>query len=369
LGGPFSLKAHVGACLLCLASVASSAEDPGALATALGRRFVAGPGHVGLSIGIIRHGGRRSYHFGSAVRGQPGVPTGRTIYELASLTKSYTGMLLARAVVDGKLALDDDVRRYLPASAAGLAFGGEPVRIRDLASHTSGLPKNLPAFADGATPAALVAQYGGMPRQALLDALAGVHLEAPPGTRYRYSNAGAQLAGLVLERVYGASYDALVQRFITQPLHMPDTGSAPPDVARYAGRYNAKGDAMPALAFWEHLPAAGYLKSTIDDQLAYLAWNLDERDPVVALAHSPTFRHTDERGDAIGLFWFLNRTGAGQRIVRHAGGSFGTTSFALLLPDAQVAVILLANDAGPATEQALAAMADRLAAALQSSSP
>lgn len=367
MGGVFPVRARVGACLLFFTSVASSADDPGALATALGRRFVADPGHVGLSIGVVSHGARRSYHFGSAVRDQASVPTGRTIYELASLTKSYTGMLLARAVVDGRLALDDDVRGYLPAGAAGLAFDGQPVRIRDLASHTSGLPKNLPALPDGATPAALVARYGGMPQQSLVDALTGVRLEAPPGTRYLYSNAGAQLAGLVLERVYGASYDALVQRFITQPLHMPDTGGAPPDMARYAGRYNARGDAMPALAFWEHLPAAGYLKSTIDDQLAYLAWNLDERDPVVALAHSPTFRHTDERGDDIGLFWFLNRTGAGERIVRHAGGSFGTTSFALLLPDAQVAVVLLANDAGPSTEEALAVMADRLAAAFQSS--
>lgn len=357
--------------LLAAAAIPALAAQIDDLAIALGRDFIARPSHVGLSIGIIKDGERRTFHFGSIRRDAAVAPTDHTIYELASLTKSYTGMLLARAVVDGKLALDDDVRRYLPAACAGLAWQGQPIRIVDLASHTAGLPKNLPAFKDGATPQQLLTQYAGMSRSRFLEALCKVPLTERPGTTYAYSNTGAQLAGLVLEKVYGNSYDALVDKMIAAPLHMADTGTvvAASAASRHAMRYNGKGDPMPELAFWRSIPAAGYLKSSIADQLEYVTWNLDESDPVVALAHKVTFRHTEERGDDIGLFWFLNRRSDGQRLVRHAGGSFGSTSFALLLPESRLGIVLLANDADGATEQSLSNMADRLAASIATEKP
>jgi D-alanyl-D-alanine-carboxypeptidase/D-alanyl-D-alanine-endopeptidase len=365
------IKAAKHRCIVLLAAVTVLATPPVAAATAeldqvaraLGHGFIANPVHVGLSIGIIQGGERRTFHFGSTRRGAAVLPTDRTIYELASLTKSYTGMLLARAVIDGKLALHDDVRRYLPSACAHLSFEGQPIRIVDLVSHTSGLPKNLPAFRAGASPQQLLHQYAGMSRPNFVAALAKLRLTVAPGVVYAYSNTGAQLAGLVLEQVYGTSYDTLIERLIATPLHMATTGTVLPDSAsaRFAGRYNGEGVPMPELAFWRSIPAAGFLKSTIADQLAYLAWNLDERDPVVKLAHTPTFRHTDERGDDIGMFWFLNRRSDGHRLVRHGGGSFGTTTFALLYPDAGIGVVLLANDAHGTTEQVLANIADRLA--------
>jgi CubicO group peptidase (beta-lactamase class C family) len=349
-------------------SAAAAADAPPAieaLATSLGRAFVANPVHVGLSIGIIGNGERHTFNFGRMDRRAASAPDKSTIYELASVTKSYSGMLLARAVRDGKLALDDDVRRYLPGTYPGLAYAGRPIRIADLASHTSGLPKNLPALPHGASPRKLIEQ-GVVTRRKFLQALRKVRLTCAPGSVYAYSNAGAQLAGIVLERVYGAPYEELVRRFITVPLRMPDTRMTvrPQDRTRYAQGHDGKGAAMPELSFWRDLPAAGFLKSTVSDQLHYLQWNLDESDPVVALAHRVEFRHTDERGDDIGLFWFANRTADGRRLIRHAGGSFGTTSFELLYPDANIGVVLLANDADASTEKALGDMADQLAGAL-----
>jgi CubicO group peptidase (beta-lactamase class C family) len=349
-------------------SSAAAPPPPGdidALASSLGREFVAKAGHVGLSIGITRAGKRRRFNFGRSDADRARRPDSRTIYELASLTKSYTGMLLARAVVDRKLALDDDVRRYLPTACGGLAFDGHPIRIVDLANHTSGLPKNLPEFVANPTPERLLAQYGDMTRERFLNVLCGVTLERRPGARFAYSNAGTQLLGIVLETIYGSTYDDLVARFITRPLHMPDTGTsvAAANLHRVAKRYDGKGKPMPELSFWRHLPAAGFLKSTIDDQLRYLEWNLDESDPVVALAHRVSFRETDERGDDIALYWFVNRKD-GRRLVRHAGGSFGSTSFELLYPDAKLGIVLLANDADASTERALSEIADKLAMAL-----
>lgn len=88
--------------------------------------------------------------------------------------------------------------------------------------------------------------------------------------------------------------------------HRPvtDTVVAPRDVARDVPRYarpcDGHGRVIPDMKFWRSLPAAGFLKSTTDDQLRYLAWNLDASDPAVALARRVVFRHTGERGDDIG---------------------------------------------------------------------
>jgi len=366
----FALSLAIVSASVITALLPAHAADIDTLASSLGRDFVARPPHVGLSIGIVYKGERKRFNFGSTDIDRPVPPTARTIYELASLTKSHTGMLLARAVTDRKLALDEDVRRYLPAGFDKLSFDGHPIRIVDLANHTSGLPKNLPAFAPEPTPDKILAQYSGMTRERFLKAVSGVRLERRPGSRYAYSNTGTQLLGIVLENVYGVPYGELISRVITGPRQMPDTGTAvaPANAGRYAKRYDGHGNPMPELSFWRTIPAAGFLKSTIDDQLRYLEWNLDESDPVVALAHQVTFRHTDEKGDDIGLYWFVNSKD-GKRLVRHGGGSFGTTGFELLYPDSGLGIVLLANDADASTEQALSDMADKLAKALLDSQP
>lgn len=335
----------------------------------MGRDFISNSVHVGLSIGIVARGEPRQFHFGSIDRRHGVAPTGRTIYELASLTKTYTGMLLAQAVVDDKIALDDDVRRYLPPGFANLAFDGQPIRIVDLASHTAGLPKNLPAFPTGSHRGNWCASKG----------MFRVRRSCMRWRRYDWQYGRVPCLHIRMQRrnwlawcsnVSTVCCDALLRRAITGPHRMPDTGTvvAPREVARevarYARRYDGRGRVMPEMTFWRSLPAAGFLKSTIDDQLRYLAWNLDASDPAVALTHRVVFRHTGERGDDIGLFWFVNRTRDGMRLVRHAGGSFGTTSFELLYPDAGIGVVLLANDADASTEQALSQMAIALAEAL-----
>lgn len=363
--------------VLALGLVVISSVMPGAyaaitdvdtLASSLGNGFVANPVHVGLSIGVIYDGKQRTFNFGTIDRNLHVAPTARTIYELASLTKTYTGMLLAKAVIDGKLALDDDVRRYLPADCINLSFDHHPIRIVDLANHTSGLPKNLPAFKDKARPEEMLKQYSEMSRENFLKALCKFRLRVRPGTQFAYSNAGPELVGIVLERVYGMPYDELVTRFIAVPQRMTDTGTSVQraDALRSAKRYDGMGKAMPELSFWRNIPAAGYLKSTIADQLRYLEWNADESDPVVALAHRATFRKTDERGDNIGLYWFLNRKN-GKRFIRHGGGSFGTTSFELLYPEEKVGVVLLANDADSSTEEMLSQIAEKLALEIMNS--
>jgi CubicO group peptidase (beta-lactamase class C family) len=334
---------------------------------AAGTEFVRDPRHVGLSIGITRDGVPHVYNFGTTDRAANILPSDRTIYEIASATKTYTGILLAQAVIDGRIRLEDDVHKFLQDPYPNLSYGGKPICIVHLANHTSGLPKNMLAVQKGTRPAQTLAMYGDYTQERFLQDLQRTKIVEVPGTRFQYSNVGAQLLGIVLERAYGRSYEELIRQFITAPNRMVDTSMTVPakDAARVAKGYDGNGARMPELSFWRSIPAAGYLKSTVHDQLEYLQWNLDESNPVIALSHRATFRGTGEQGDDIGLFWYSNRLADGTRVIRHGGGSFGSTSYLFLIPAARIGMVLLANDADPSTESALAAIAVEIAGRLR----
>lgn len=336
-----------------------------------GEQFVHDPHHVGLAIGIVFNGTRRSWGFGRTEKVGGHQPDERTLFEIGSVTKTYTGILLAQAVIDGKIHLDDPVQRYLDEPYPNLAYAGKPVRIVDLANHTAGLPKHIRTLPGNPSPRQVLDAYGDYSEAQFLKDLEQITLTAPPGTRFHYSNAGTQLIGIILERVYHQSYAELLRRFITGPRHMDDTVlSLTPEMRTCAAQgHDGQGQAMPELEFWRHIPAAGALYSSVRDQLTYLQWNLDATDPAVALSHRTTFTHTEERDDDIGLYWFVKPSPAGPLVIRHTGGSFGATSYIALYPQAHFGMVLLANDADGSTETALVKMGDALAAKLAGKHP
>jgi len=249
---------------------------------------------LGLSIGIHRAGKSASYHFGTTAPGGLARPTSQTQYCLGSITKTFTGALLAQAAVEGRISLNDDVRKWLPGAFSNLEYSGHPVRLWQLINHTSGLPLNLPLSVttpDARTPqtterfereAAVLAEYS---QEAFLRDIGNVKLAGPPGERFSYSNAAAQLAGLILERVYGQTYEVLVRAKITGPLAMDDTKVVldEKELARFAKGYCGDVGFMPPCS--SALPAHAALKSTTADMLKYVAWQLAEADEAVRLAH------------------------------------------------------------------------------------
>jgi D-alanyl-D-alanine-carboxypeptidase/D-alanyl-D-alanine-endopeptidase len=362
-------SAFISLCALNLPAHADTPASPDSIDTIVTQAasaFAHDPHHVGLSIGILKDGIRHTYHFGTIDRANHQLPTDRTIYEIASVTKTYTGILLAQAVMDGKLNLDDDVQKYLPGDFSNLSFGGVPVQIMHLANHTAGFSKQIRAFKNGASPVAILASYGNYSQAMFLQDLRQVKIADFPGTRFAYSNVDAQLLGIILEKVYHLSYEQLVAKYIARPNDMTDTSTTVPaaDSGRVAVGYDGKGERMPEMTFWRAVPAAGFLKSTVSDQLNYLQWNLDEASPVVALSHRTLFTGTDEAGDDIAMFWFTRRLPDGSREIRHAGGSFGSTSYIALYPEARTGIVLLANDADASSEKELKAMAERIVAKL-----
>jgi CubicO group peptidase (beta-lactamase class C family) len=160
---------------------------------------------------------------------------------LASITKTFTGTLLAQAAIEKRLSVSDDIRKYLSGEYPNLEFGGRPILVSDLLDHRSGLPFLLPDkpelapdYKGDARPytVRVNAAMQGYGRAQFFSDLHAVKLTARPGSHYQYSNAGAQLAGYILEKLYGGPFEQIVRTKILTPLRMNATTISQPRRSR-----------------------------------------------------------------------------------------------------------------------------------------
>jgi len=280
------------------------------------------------------------------------LPTARTRYAIGSITKTFTATLLAQAVAEGRLRLDDDVRRHLTGEYPNLEFAGQPIRLSHLITHLSGLPRNFP---DSAVPTS------GADRDRFYRELHRVVLDTIPGARFSYSNAAAQLLGFILERTYGQPLEALVAARIARPLAMSDTKITlrPAERAQMGRGYDSAGAPIDASRF-ESLQAAGALTSTVTDMLAYLRWHAAESDSAVRITHQPTLVMGSY---SEGLNWQMI-AGNGRRTIWQDGGLPGYTSLAAFSPELRVGVVILSS--GRDYTSGLSVLASRILGALDS---
>ena len=337
------------------AEAVRAAVDPAA------RAFVEDPRAAGLSLGVLAGGETSTYHFGRRDRGQGTPPDDHTLYSIASITKTFTGTLLAQAALEKKVRLEADIREYLPGAYPGLEFQGTPILLHQLVNHRSGLPFVLPARA----PEDANAVLRGQTRSVFLEHLRNVKLDAAPGSTFRYSNAGAQLAGYILEGVYGTSYEELLRRQVTGPLGMSDTGITldPPQRRRLAQGYDGEGRLAPPLP--DELQGAGALKSTVADMVRYARWHLAERDLAVALSHEPRLT---EGNYSAGLNWQILRSD-GRRLIWQEGHVPGFLSYCVLVPELDLGLVLLTNAEDRSSSSRAASMVNRILGALDPRAP
>ena len=330
--------------------------------------FMNDPRSVGLSVGVLQGDAARSHHFGSVSKERRALPDDRTIYPIASLTKTFAGTLLAQAQLEGKLKLDDDIRNYLDGDYPNLTFGQEPIRIHHLVNHVSGLPRLLPDKPEASPafqspipyPERLRTLVASITRADFYAGLHRVKLTAPPGTHFQYSNAAAQLAGHILERLYGGDFETLVRRQIAAPLGMHDTFINPTaqQRQRLVNGYDEHGTLQPY--FPVQTQAAGALKSTLADMLAYARWHLAEQDPAVRLAHQPTDR---DGTYTAGLNWQIVSKDK-RRVLFQDGSHPGFACLLVLHPESDIAVVLLSNEIDSGTMERLRVLANGIASAL-----
>ena len=297
---------------------------------------------AGIVVGLSEKGKSRFISAGSF--NGPGTPAvdENTLFEIGSITKVFTGTLLAMAVEKGEVKLDDPVSKYLPDSVRVPSRNGKLITLLDLATQTSGLPRMPSNFqpADNLNP---FADYDARRMYAFLS---GHTLARDPGQQYEYSNLGMGLLGFVLARRAGMSYEALVTKRILEPLGMRDTRITltPALAPRFAAGHTATLEPQKPWDF-DALAGAGALRSTARDMLRFIVASMQPaHTPLAAAAPlaQESRRPSGSPGLSLGLAWhIIDRNG--QRYVWHNGQTGGFHSFTGFNAATGSAVIVLSN--------------------------
>jgi D-alanyl-D-alanine-carboxypeptidase/D-alanyl-D-alanine-endopeptidase len=300
---------------------------------------------VGLVVGVIEPSGRRIVAYGSLAKGDSRPLDGDTIFEIGSITKVFTSLLLADAIERHEVALTDPIAKYLPSQVKVPERGGRSISLHDLSTHTSGLPR-LPTNMNPKDPSNPYADYS---VDQLYQFLSSVQLTRDIGAQYEYSNLGGGLLGHVLARRAGMEYEALVRSRITGPLAMTSTSItlSPEMKARFALGH---GQTLQPASNWDlpTLAGAGALRSSANDLLTFLAAALGyTKSPLgpamAAMVGMPTIRRpTGLPGLEIGLGWHIS-TVHGKEIIWHNGGTGGYRTFIGYDPKARTGVVVLSN--------------------------
>jgi len=327
----------------------------------LGQSWLADNGGIGLTIGVYEDGQKHFYNFGATRLDGNRVPTKDTVYEIGSVAKTFAGQLLARAVVEGRAALEDDVTKYLDDKYPNFTREDQPIRLVHLANMTSQLVDNIPDMTQvRAVPGVPLSTtrmevYDKYTRANLLQQLHRVAPRAAPGGDPGQSNVAAMLLMVALERIYGEPFDAVLAREIEKPLRMA-SGTAPNGklLARGYTRENEELPTYQAEMSW----VTGSLRYSAEDLLKYAAWQMAEKDASVKLAHRPSWSTPDQK-ESIALFWLTAPSPQGRRLY-FSGGTFGFASACDLYPESRVAVVLLANKHADRAQETLRAMSAKI---------
>jgi CubicO group peptidase (beta-lactamase class C family) len=297
--------------------------------------------HIGIVIGIIEPQGRRIVAYGSTGDSTPHPVDGDTVFEIGSVTKVFTSLLLADMVERGELALSDPIAKFLPPGVTSPERGGRKITLFDLATHTSGLPR-LPT---NMTPANRDNPYADYSVEQMYAFLSRYQLPRDIGAQYEYSNYGVGLLGHLLALAADEDYETLIRTRITEPLGMSDTRIAlTPDMqSRLAVGHDQRRNPVPN---WDlpTLAGAGALRSTANDMLSFLALHLGYTASELSPAAAAMLAERRAAGAAgeIALGWHIQR-GSEREHIWHNGGTGGYRSFIGYDPVTRVGVVALTN--------------------------
>jgi D-alanyl-D-alanine-carboxypeptidase/D-alanyl-D-alanine-endopeptidase len=335
----FSVLTRFGLGLLVLhlmanISCADSALLPERVAKTAQERIDAGA-YQTLVFGVVADGKSEVIAFGKLSDGKP--PDGDTVYEIGSITKTFTATLLADAVLSGRFTLDTPIGELLPDFKIP-ERSAKKITLGEIGMHYSGLPR-LPSNLlpkDAANP------YADYDIDKLKVFLGNYQLPRDPAASYEYSNLAFGLLGYALAESTQTSYQELVDTKILHPLGMKMSGTGFTDAMRahLAPGHDQAGN--PA-ANWDFgvLGGAGAIRSAANDMLRYLRANMgiDQTPLADAMKYAQEPRREFETNLRIGLAWMTT----GQGIIWHSGGTGGYRSFIGFTTDGHKGVVILTN--------------------------
>ncbi len=292
-----------------------------------------------IAIGIITESGASYFNFGT-MSTDGVVVDEHTIYEIGSITKVFTAILLAQQVIDGKVLLDDPINKYLPPEVVVPVLGSNEITFGNLSDHTSGLPRMPENFAP-ANPNNPFADYTVEQLYAYISSYTPTR---EVGSAYEYSNLAQGLLGHILGLNTNLSYESLMINNIASPLVMEETKIALDAnmqdhlAVGYSNGAEAENWDIPTLA------GAGAIRSSTSDMLRFLSANLGYTDTPLSTAMdmSHKVRHNKGGNMRVGLGWHI-KAGAEGDVIWHNGGTGGYRAFAGFVKASGKGVIVLTN--------------------------
>lgn len=297
---------------------------------------------TGLAVGVIHDGQKLSKGYGQFSPDDARRPDGSTVYEIGSMSKVFTGILLGDAVTRKAMTLDQPIQELLPDNVQ-LKIKEQPILVRHLSTHTSGLPR-MPSNIKSSDPNNPYADYS---TEKLHEYLDQYQPRLAPETEVLYSNLGAGFLGNLLARRAGVSYDELLKQRIATPLKMPNTSVTLTPTMKLRLAPPLLGDGTPSFNWdFDALVGAGGIRSTVDDMLRFLEAQLEppagELGQAIDLAWK-VHRRSKQPGEfTMGLGWHLAQDG---QTRWHNGQTGGYHSMMLVSRDENVAVVVLSNTA------------------------
>jgi D-alanyl-D-alanine carboxypeptidase len=277
------------------------------------------------------------------------------VFRLGSITKQFTAVGILMLVKEGKLALDDEITRFLP----DYPTQGQRITVENLLTHTSGIrsytdmPSWLPLWRKDFTVKGLVDLFKKEP------------MRFKPGERWEYDNSGYFLLGAIIEKVSGKSYAEFISQRIFEPLGMKHSyyGAEEPIIPGRVAGYEKRGNGFVNAAYLSMTQpyAAGSLLSSVDDLALWDAALYTEKlvpRPLLERAWTP-YRLKDGRSTGYGYGWGIWQY-EGHRVIEHEGGINGFATSGMRLPDDRVYVAVLSNC--PGLESSPSGLALKLAA-------
>jgi len=318
----------------------------------------------GISVGFIDKNGTKFFNYGEIEKNSKVLPTEDTVFEIASISKTFTSLLLAVLQKEGLLNKDDPITKFVPEFSNNPKF--EKITLYHLATHTSGFP-NLPAKIIAANLFGLLhlskQTYGALSnftKEDLIRYFSKAKLQSIPGKKWSYSNGAVGLLGHIFERITNSSYEELVKSRICNVFDMKDTGI---DLIkthndRMATGHHYFGSKTP---HWiaPAIEGAASLRSTAKDMTKFLSANLglsktslsSELEYCQSTRFVPNlsyfmghvvFPWIGIKFDQMALGWWVTKL-ENKEILFHDGGTAGFSSFIGISPKDKTGVVILAN--------------------------
>lgn len=299
--------------------------------------------NAGLVVGRIRDGQADVQYMGVSNRQTSAPVDANSIFEIGSISKPFTGILLQELIAEKKISLDDPVNKFLPKGSQLAKVNGDDILIKHLITHSSCLPR-MPSNMNP-PPAEAGNPYNHYSDNMLLEFLPTVEAAAgcDLGKTSTYSNLGAGLVGYILTKVSGKSYSDLIKERIAKPLKTESfgvTGASP----NWTQGYTTGGEPQQQWTFTDALVGAGGVDASPNDMIKLLSFLMKpDESPLGKAVQASTVVQQGDLKNGIATFWIRQEV-AGKPVVWHNGLTGGYNAFIGWIKGTQTGVFVLSNN-------------------------